>query len=116
MHAETRKQLDSIARGWAVCGVLASEAEVRDFGCPGCSRPVVVVTFAERQWKPESRPGACDGYVFLGDAYIDECCTWKEAGRLAKSCNDRLWETYSKRVEELKGGRTLCHALVPMKE
>lgn len=46
--ATTNEMLRSEARQWARCGVMPCEAKVRDWGCQGCHRWVVVVTFCAR--------------------------------------------------------------------
>jgi len=71
--------LDKVARAQKrSVNCLLSEAVVRDWGCPGCSRPVVIVTFV---WRAEHE-------------YMGEFDTGQEARKFAGLCNRRLGQAF----------------------
>ena len=82
LHPETRRQLKSAAKGWKQSiGCLPCEATVKDWGCPGCSRWVVVVSFAARHGADEFFCGEYD--------------TRREAQHVAKLCEAQLDRAYA---------------------
>ena len=71
--------LDNVARAQKrSVNCLLSEAVVRDWGVPGCSRPVVIVTFV---WYAE--------YEYMGEFDTD-----KDARKFAALCNRRLGRAF----------------------
>jgi len=82
----TRQQIRSAAKGWARCGVAASEGQVKNWGMPGCARWVVVLTFGD--------------FGGGNDLYICECDNYKQADKLARRVSNYFHKWYAKYREE----------------
>lgn len=91
MRQAIREILADVARGWAPYGVMPCEAVVEDWGCAGCRRPVVVLTYAEMR----QRPGQEDPLQRL---FLDECGTVREAERLALAAVEFIDRKYDEFV------------------
>lgn len=85
---QTVKTIRAEARNWLRYGFLPCEAKIEDWGCPGCSRPVVVMTFGILAYDEKTQS------QFMGDRYISECWNAREAKKLAAEVTALLNRIY----------------------
>lgn len=88
IHPQTAKRIRAEADRWLRYGFLPCEAKIEDWGCQGCSRPVVLLTFADLRWDAEH------GYQYLGDLFLDECRDNRAAKQYAAEVNALLNRIY----------------------
>jgi len=80
IHCADRKALSSCARGWKRYGVLGASCVVRNAGCPGVARPIVLL-----------KTGV------LGDVeYLGEFSSFGEASEYAELANRFLGVEFDK--------------------
>ncbi len=91
MHPGIRKIVVNAANGWQRYGFIPCEAKVVDWGCQGCSRPVVVLTHSQPCYDEH-------GNLTMGDTFLDEGITFIVAKRIAQSVERLLDCLHAKHV------------------
>lgn len=96
---QTIKTIRAEATNWLKWGFLPCEAKIEDWGCPGCSRPVVVLTYGMLAYDPTTQS------QYMGDRYISECWNMREAKRLAAEVERLLNRIYREWQQKQNAGK-----------